>query len=150
MNENSFIVSLKNVTKKYKTTIAINNLSINIPKNQITALIGPNGAGKTTTLKIITGFIKNFEGHIVKNFKSFSYIPEEKLLYNNYTVEKILKYTKLFTLQKKGKYNHEIEKRLLSIFKIKPSTQFRDLSFGQKSGLYIILTFARTNDFYNS
>lgn len=138
------VVSLQNITKFYKKTKALNNLNLSIPKGEITSLIGPNGAGKTTTLKIIAGFIKNYSGSIKKNFNSFSYVPEEKILYSNYNVENLLKFNQYFN----SKFNKDIQNKLIDIFKINIKKSFRDLSMGQKTGLYLTIEFSRDTCFY--
>lgn len=50
-------IEIKHLRKTFGTTVAVNNLSMNIMKNQITVLLGHNGAGKTTTMSMITGMI---------------------------------------------------------------------------------------------
>jgi ABC-type multidrug transport system ATPase subunit len=52
------IINCSNLTKEYRKTKALNNMSFTIEENKITGLIGRNGAGKTTLLKIIAGYIK--------------------------------------------------------------------------------------------
>ncbi|MGB5780594.1 MAG: ATP-binding cassette domain-containing protein, partial [Eudoraea sp.] len=47
------ILVANNVTKKFGNQIALNNVSLAIPKNSIYGLLGPNGAGKTTLIRII-------------------------------------------------------------------------------------------------
>lgn len=49
------LVELKNVTKKYKKTIAVNEVSLSLEKGKIYGLVGKNGAGKTTIMRMITG-----------------------------------------------------------------------------------------------
>ena len=46
-----YCIETKNLTKKYKNLIAVNNLNLKIKKNELFSLLGTNGAGKTTTLK---------------------------------------------------------------------------------------------------
>jgi ABC-type uncharacterized transport system ATPase subunit len=48
-------IKINKLCKKYNNTIAVDNLSMNIYKNEITVLLGHNGAGKTTTMSILTG-----------------------------------------------------------------------------------------------
>ncbi|MDC7219455.1 MAG: betaine/proline/choline family ABC transporter ATP-binding protein [Spirochaetales bacterium] len=60
-------IELKNITKKYGETLAVDDFSILIPDNKITVFIGPSGCGKTTTMKMINGLIKRTDGDIIIN-----------------------------------------------------------------------------------
>lgn len=65
----SLAVQIKGLTKVFKKfrgrkNVAVNNLSLNILKNQITVLLGHNGAGKTTTMSMISGIIPKTSGTI--------------------------------------------------------------------------------------
>lgn len=59
------ILSVEHLTMRFGGLVAINDLSFNVGRGEITALIGPNGAGKTTVFNCITGFYKPTEGRIV-------------------------------------------------------------------------------------
>lgn len=59
----STAVSTVNLTKKFKSFIAVDHVSINVPKGSIYGLIGKNGAGKTTIMKIISGMLQPTEGN---------------------------------------------------------------------------------------
>ncbi|MEQ8222786.1 MAG: ABC transporter ATP-binding protein, partial [Candidatus Eremiobacterota bacterium] len=56
------MIEVIEVTKKYKTITALNNISFKVEKGEIFGFLGPNGAGKTTTLRILTGQIKPTSG----------------------------------------------------------------------------------------
>ena len=56
------VVVIKNLTKKYGTFTALNDLTLTLNTGQILGLIGPNGAGKTTTIKVLVGLIKPTSG----------------------------------------------------------------------------------------
>jgi branched-chain amino acid transport system ATP-binding protein len=58
------IVSVDHLTMRFGGLVAINDLSFQARRGQITALIGPNGAGKTTVFNCVTGFYKPSEGMI--------------------------------------------------------------------------------------
>lgn len=58
------VLKVENLTMRFGGLVAVNALSFNAAKGQITALIGPNGAGKTTVFNCITGFYKPTEGRI--------------------------------------------------------------------------------------
>ena len=62
------MISINGVSKSYGgNKLAVDNLSLEIEKGQITGFIGPNGAGKTTTLKMITGILNPDSGNIIVN-----------------------------------------------------------------------------------
>lgn len=93
---------IKNLTKKFNDTIAINNLSLNVEKGKITGLIGADGAGKTTLLRIIAGLLMPSFGEISvlgynpnsqkeKISSIVSYMPQKFGLYEDLTVLENLK-----------------------------------------------------------
>ena len=62
-----YIISTENLTKKYKDTTALFDVSIHIPKASIYGLIGNNGAGKTTLMKVILGLQTPTSGIVKKD-----------------------------------------------------------------------------------
>ncbi|WP_233843000.1 ABC transporter ATP-binding protein [Dyella sp. 2HG41-7] len=57
------VVTANGLSKRYKDTLALDNVNFQIPSGRIVGLIGPNGAGKTTALKAILG-LTNFQGQL--------------------------------------------------------------------------------------
>ena len=95
-------VEIKNLTKKFGSTVAIDNLSLNIEKGKITGLIGADGAGKTTLLRTIIGLLLpnvgeiNVLGFNPKTQKNelnlhIGYMPQKFGLYEDLTVIENLK-----------------------------------------------------------
>ena len=76
MSEN--IIELKNISKQYEDNTVLDNLSLNIRKNEFVTLLGPSGCGKTTTLKIIAGFETADSGSIMFKNEDISDIPPYK------------------------------------------------------------------------
>lgn len=76
MSEN--IIELKNISKQYDDNTVLDNLSLNIRKNEFVTLLGPSGCGKTTTLKIIAGFETADSGSIMFKNKDISDVPPYK------------------------------------------------------------------------
>ncbi len=64
MSNSKYIIEVSNAVKKYKETVALNDVSINFEKNKITGIIGRNGSGKTVLLKSICGLTKLTSGKI--------------------------------------------------------------------------------------
>ncbi|MCA9946028.1 MAG: ATP-binding cassette domain-containing protein [Anaerolineales bacterium] len=84
----SSIVSINNLTRRYKEKTAVENLNLSIAENQIFGLIGPNGAGKTTTVKMLTTLLAPSSGTATVNGydivtqarqvrQSIGYVPQE-------------------------------------------------------------------------
>lgn len=76
MSEN--ILELKNLNKSYGEQKVLDNLSLNIKKNEFLTLLGPSGCGKTTTLKIIAGFENADSGELIFKNNDISTLPPYK------------------------------------------------------------------------
>jgi len=59
----SNVIEARGLTKRYKNTVAVDHIDLQIPSGRIVGLIGPNGAGKTTALKAILG-LANYDGEL--------------------------------------------------------------------------------------
>ncbi|NNE77473.1 MAG: ABC transporter ATP-binding protein [Pricia sp.] len=110
------ILVTKEVTKQFGEHIALNKVSLEIPKNSIYGLLGPNGAGKTTLIRIInqitfpdSGKVL-FDGEILKphHISHIGYLPEERGLYKSMKVGE----QALYLAQLKGLPKAEAKKRL--------------------------------------
>ena len=66
MSKNN-ILTITNLTKKFSSFVAVDNLSLDVKKNTCVGFLGPNGAGKTTTLKILTGLLRPTSGTAIIN-----------------------------------------------------------------------------------
>lgn len=64
------IIKTKNLSKKYKHSTVVDNISLEVRKGEIYGFLGPNGAGKTTTIRMLLGLIKSSNGEIRINGKS--------------------------------------------------------------------------------
>ncbi|TRX61289.1 ATP-binding cassette domain-containing protein [Fulvivirga sp. M361] len=88
------------ITKQYAEHIALDDVSLTIPKGSIYGLLGPNGAGKTTFIRIINQIINADSGEILINNEPLStkhiaiigYLPEERGLYKKMKVGEQLVY----------------------------------------------------------
>lgn len=59
------LLQIKNLTKRFSDTTAVNEISFNVPKGKCFGLLGPNGAGKTTTIEMLEGILKPTSGTIL-------------------------------------------------------------------------------------
>ncbi len=88
------IIEIKNITKTYGQTVALDDVNIDIPQGSIYGLLGPNGAGKTTLIRLLNNMMKPDKGTIMFNgqplssahLQSIGYLPEERGLYKNMKV----------------------------------------------------------------
>jgi spermidine/putrescine transport system ATP-binding protein len=69
------IIRLENISKKYEDLTVLDNLTLDIKKNEFLTLLGPSGCGKTTTLKIIAGFEFADDGLVLFEGKDINEIP---------------------------------------------------------------------------
>ena len=63
-------IEVINLSKKYKSKIAVSNINFKIGENEIVGLLGPNGCGKTTTIGMILGLLKPSNGQVLINGKN--------------------------------------------------------------------------------
>ncbi|HLT52086.1 MAG TPA: ATP-binding cassette domain-containing protein [Arenibacter sp.] len=110
------ILVAKGVSKKYGDHIALNKVSLEIPKNSIYGLLGPNGAGKTTLIRIINQITYPDSGSVffdgkpleAKHISMIGYLPEERGLYKSMKVGEQV----LYLAQLKGMSKFEAKAKL--------------------------------------
>jgi ABC-2 type transport system ATP-binding protein len=94
------LLEAKNVVKSYANHVALNDVSIAVPKGSIFGLLGPNGAGKTSLIRIINQITGPDSGQILldgevlkpKHIENIGYLPEERGLYKKMKVGEQLIY----------------------------------------------------------
>lgn len=105
------ILSVRNVCKKYREKVALENVSLHLEEGEILGLLGPNGAGKTTLIRAITGITQIDKGEILlngnplreKERREIGYLPEERGLYPDMKVgEQLLYLAQLKGLRKEA------------------------------------------------
>lgn len=97
------MIILKNLTKKFGTFTAVDDLSLTVPDGEFFGFLGPNGAGKTTTIKMMTGLFTPTSGSVMINSfdvqkqpleskTTFGYIPDQPFMYDKLTGREFLFY----------------------------------------------------------
>lgn len=151
MAEQGGLLVLENVVKRYASKLAVDHLSLNIPKGQIFGLLGPNGAGKTSTIRMITRITRADSGTMFfrgeplrdEHQQFIGYMPEERGLYKRMKVEEQL----LYILQLKGmrkpdarqKIDYWLERFSLSEWR---NNKVSELSKGMSQKVQFIATIA--------
>ena len=96
-------ICIEHISKRYGSTLAVDDISFNTHCGEIIALLGPNGAGKSTLMNMISGFLSPSEGVITVNGKDVAketisikkdigFLPEGAPMYADMSVKLFLKY----------------------------------------------------------
>lgn len=109
-------LSVRNVCKRYREKVALENVSLEAEGGEIVGLLGPNGAGKTTLIRAITGITQIDKGEILidglpigeKERRQIGYLPEERGLYPEMKVGEQL----LYLAQLKGMAKEEAKRQI--------------------------------------
>ncbi|MCF8298496.1 MAG: LPS export ABC transporter ATP-binding protein [Saprospiraceae bacterium] len=119
------ILQAKNLIKKYKSRIVVNDVSVEVNQGEIVGLLGPNGAGKTTTFYMIVGLIKPNAGEIFldkaniteeamykRSKKGIGYLAQEASVFRKLSVEDNIKAVLEFTKLNKKEQGVKLESLL--------------------------------------
>ena len=131
------ILSIRNVVKAYSNHIAVNNVSLEIPKGKIFGMLGPNGAGKTSLIRMITSITRADKGEIILDGEKLNashpmvigYLPEERGLYKKMKVGEQL----LYLARLKGLSPQESKRKLNSWLEKFNITDWWDKKVGELS-----------------
>lgn len=133
-------IQIENVTKKFGDFTAIDNLNLDIYKNEFFSLLGPSGCGKTTLLRMLAGFEKVTNGRILLDGEDISEIPphlrpinmmfQSYALFPHMTVEKNI----AFGLKQDNLPPNEINQRVEEMLQLVELTDFAKRKPNQLSG----------------
>ena len=144
----SAIISAKGLTRRYGKTIAIDNISFDIPAGRIVGLIGPNGSGKTTALKAILG-LSPFEGELTvlgldprthrdELMQQVCFIADVAILPRWLRVKDAVD----FIAGVHPKFDRAKAERYLANTKLKPTMKVKEMSKGMVVQLHLALVMA--------
>ena len=144
------IVQIEKLTRRFDTKLALDNLSLTVPRGGVFGLIGGNGAGKTTLLKHLLGMLKAQSGTVkvfgldpVENpvgaLGRIGYLSEDRNLPNWMRVRELMRYTQAFYPGWDANYAEELR----DAFDLDPKAKVRNLSRGQRAraGLLVALAY---------
>lgn len=94
-------IELRAAAKHFGDKVAVNNLTLTIPRGELFAFLGPNGAGKTTTIRMIVGLLRPTEGTVsvcghcmsgdgLPARAQLAYVPDQPFLYDKLTGREFL------------------------------------------------------------
>ncbi len=141
------MIKINNITKKFPTTTALDNVSLEIKEKEFFGLLGPNGAGKSTLMNLLVGYLDSSEGEIlidgekitqdnleIKN--KIGLVPQTIALYEEISAEENLEvFGSLFNLDKKDlKYVIAQKLQMVGLFE-KRKEKVQTFSGGMKRRL---------------
>ena len=149
MNE---LIKCTNLTKKYASVLALNNIDLTIERGKIIGILGPNGSGKTTLIKLINGLLTPTEGSIlingnapgVETKKIVSYLPDNNFLPSWMTAEQIVNLFCDFYEDFRPSLAYEMLEKL----GVPKNMRLKNLSKGNKEKVCLILVMSRNAQLY--
>ena len=146
------LLELKNVTKKYKNKVALDDINITFKKGKIYGILGHNGAGKTTLIKLINDLLTPTSGEIlvggekpgVNSKLVISYLPERTYLDKQMTVDEVITFFKDFY----SNFDEAKARKLLKDLKLNSSDKICKMSKGMQEKVQIALVMSRHADLY--
>lgn len=142
------VVEVKNLTKRYRTTTAVENVSFTLEKDTIYGLLGRNGAGKTTVMSILTaqnfatsGEVRIFGEEPYENAKVLSrmcFVRESQRYPDGWRARNALQAASLIF----PNWNEELAQRLIADFQLPLDRDIKKVSRGQLSAIGVIIGIA--------
>jgi len=140
------MIKLQNVTKRYRNSIAVDDISLSLDENKIFCLLGCNGAGKTTLMKMIAGQINSDSGNIEVNgkFVNAAKMPCDVSFINNRAKQFNTKLKNLVNMagDLDERFDKEFAFRMIKRFHLNKDKKFNQLSFGMQTMVNTLLSFA--------
>lgn len=149
-SQTSPVIETSGLSRKFGQKLALNHVSLKIPRGRVFGLVGENGAGKTTLIKHILGLLKAESGSVrvfgfdpvadpVAVLGRIGYLSENRDLPPWMRVDELLRYTQAFY----PKWDKVFAEELRNQFGLDPAAKIKNLSRGEnaKAGLLIALAF---------
>ncbi len=141
------MLEIENLTRRYMTRTAVDNVSLTLEAGRTYALLGPNGSGKTTLMKMIAGLTRPTSGTIrfegepvgVKTKSRIAYMPTENYFYSYMTIADAGKYYADFFRD----FQPEKFREMLARMELRPKDKIRQLSSGMSAKVRLALTLSR-------
>ena len=144
------MIEVSNVTKKYRSTTAIDSISLKLPSHGIYCLLGRNGAGKTTLMKLLAGHIAATAGTITIDGKtvSTSNMPAGVNFIASGAVQFDMKVADLINAAANlhARFDWDFANKMAMRFELDTKKRFEKLSFGMKTMLTVIITLAKKSN----
>jgi len=150
VSDTSPVIEIAGLSRKFGQKMALNHVSLKIPRGRVFGLVGENGASKTTLIKHILGLLRAESGSVrvlgfdpvtdpVAVLSRIGYLSENRDLPPLMRVDELLRYTQAFY----PKWDPTFAEVLRDQFGLEPAAKIKNLSRGEnaKAGLLIALAF---------
>ena len=149
---NNYLLEFSNITKKYGSKVALDNVSFNLEPGKIIGLLGPNGSGKSTILKLVNGLLQPTEGEIkimgnppgIMSKSIISYLPERTYLNEWMKISDLINFFADFYID----FDINKANEMVIALKLDPNHKLKTISKGNKEKVQLILVMSRKAKLY--
>lgn len=146
------ILECRNLVKYFPGCLALNSVTLSVPKGRIVGLLGPNGSGKSTLIKLANGLLTPNAGQIlvggmapgIESKKAVSYLPERTYLNDWMNVQTMIDFFGDFY----ENFNKAKAYDMLQRLHINPGDRLKTMSKGTKEKVQLILVMSREAELY--
>ena len=142
-----FPIDVGHLTRRFAGHVAVNDLTLRVPRGTTLGFIGLNGAGKTTAIRMMVGLLRPHAGTITIDgipvpqqaaaMKTHvGYVPDRPTVYGWMRVEQAVAFARSFYA---GRWNDARCAELMAMFRLDPKKQAKHLSKGQAAKLMLLL-----------
>ena len=139
-------IEIVGLTKRFRRTVAVNNLSLTVPRGRTFGLLGPNGAGKSTTIKMLMGMLSITAGEArvlgidvqadpVQVKRRVGYVPESHNIYRWMKIREVVGFCKSCF----PTWNDDTCREMLELFGLDPEKKVKHLSKGMLTKLSLLV-----------
>src|SRR5438046_9522811 len=127
------MIRLGNLAKHYGSFVAVDDISLEVPRGVLYGFLGPNGAGKTTTLRMIAGILRPTDGRVLLGGDNvhdnptaakmrLGFIPDRPFVYDKLTGAEFLR----FVAGLYGQEGETVERRIAGLLEVFELTSWKD------------------------
>ncbi|MFP6581093.1 MAG: ABC transporter ATP-binding protein, partial [Candidatus Hydrogenedentota bacterium] len=134
------VIEVKNLTRKFRRKLALDDVTLDVPKGCVYGLLGANGAGKTTLINHLLGSYIPQSGtvrvlgddpikHPEKTMKHVGYMSEDRVMPSWMKIRELVKFTSAFY----PNWDPKFAQHLLELFTLDPESKVKTLSRGERA-----------------
>ena len=141
-------IRTEGLTKRFGPVVAVDDLTLEVPRGEVFGFLGPNGAGKSTTLRLLLGLVRPSAGRaevlgvdvadVRRAHRHLAYVPGDVALWPKLTGEECLEL--LGNLH--GRVDRAARASLVERFELDPSRRARTYSKGNRQKVALVAAFA--------